>query len=525
MTKRTGCSWSRFLTLILIGMLAIIQSGCGSTQNDDDNASIDTGKVSISSAAGKSNVVIFTPSDGISITAHTPLNKWAKFAPSITKALTDKGFSSKNIQVKTDASLDKQREDIENYVTDQLLKASTESKKHTVLIVAPVTPEHSGNEQYGDYVTSPGDTASGSAKEKLADGLATDAQNDTERKEEKSESAADAKAMAKALKKAQQAGAHTGILADPLDNFTPDFFVSMSTAEQIGTLQAHQLVSKLALEKATADHPKYIEILIPVGEDGTGSDSSKIFASEAFKGIWDTLGPYFKDGRAVSASNTLDKQSSEKDWKKVSFNASKTSDVREVINTRLTGGSKDTQPHHVDGIIAMNDFVSSGVVEELTSLKYSGSAADVNPEIDVSGIVGSLTGKRNLNRQPVPKPNDSKQNDNDADNAPKANDSNNMSWPIITGYGSYLDMIPYVVNGKQWMTGMENIQKLSTDIADAAGALVAEKPLTDCPSVSSMPIDGAATNVIHEDAMAISAGNLKKTLIEPGYISLADAEL
>lgn len=524
MTKRMGCSLARFLTLILVGMLAIIQSGCGSSQNNDDNASIDTGKVSISSAAGKSNIVIFIPSDGISITAHTPLNKWAKFTPSITKALTDKGFPAKNIRVKTDASLDKQREDIENYVTDQLLTASTESKKHTVLIVAPVTSEHSGNEQYGDYVTSPGETV-GSSLEKKPAGGSTDAQNDTERQEEKSRAAADAKAMVRALKKAQQAGAYTGILADSLNDFTPDFFVSMSTAEQIGTLQAHQLVSKLALEKATADHPKSIEILIPIGVDETGSDSSKIFASEAFKGIWDTLGPYFKDGRAVSASNTLGRQSSEKDWKKVSFNASKTSDVREVISTRLTGGSKDAQTHHVDGIIAMNDFVSSGVVEELTSLKYSGSAADVNPEIDVSGIVGSLTGKRNLNRQAVPKPKESKQNGNDADNAPKVNDSNNMSWPIITGYGSYLDMIPYVVNGKQWMTGMENIQKLSADIADAAGALVAEKPLTDCPSVSSMPIDGATTNVIHEDAMAISAGNLKKTLIEPGYISLADAEL
>ena len=30
---------------------------------------------------------------------------------------------------------------------------------------------------------------------------------------------------------------------------------------------------------------------------------------------------------------------------------------------------------------------------------------------------------------------------------------------------------------------------------------------------------------IHEETLAISADNLKKTLIEPGYISLADAGL
>lgn len=530
MTKRMGCSLARFLTLMLVGMLALTQAGCGSNQQDNGDTSVDTEKITVTSAAEKSKVVIFTPSDSISISSHTPLNKWTKFVPSITGALTDKGFLAKNISVKTDTGLDKQSDDIENHVINHVLTAPEDTKKHTILIVAPATSEHSGNEQYGDYVTDPigaaKDQDTNTSDGKSADGsAAAEKQNNSVHQEENTKATTATKTMVKALKKAQRAGAHIGLLSNSLDGFTPDFFVSMSTPEQIGSLQAHQLVSKLALEKATADHPKSIEILIPFSEKETESDASKLFAAAAFKGIWNTLAPYFKDGKAVSASNTLSPQSTESDWENVAFNATKTADVREAINTRLTGGLRDSQPHQVDGIIAMNDFVSSGVVEELTSLKYTGSAADVNPEIDVSGIVGSLTGKRTLNRQAVPGPKEGKESDNNASNGQKSDSQGNMSWPIITGYGSYVDMIPYIVNGKQWMTSMENIQKLSLDIADAAGALAAEKPLTSYPSVSLLPINGATTNVIREEIMAISAGNLKKTLIDPGYISLADAEL
>ncbi len=38
-------------------------------------------------------------------------------------------------------------------------------------------------------------------------------------------------------------------------------------------------------------------------------------------------------------------------------------------------------------------------------------------------------------------------------------------------------------------------------------------------------MEGKRIPTIHEKILAVSAGNLKKTLIEPGYISLADAGL
>ncbi|WEV68521.1 hypothetical protein OZX73_04250 [Bifidobacterium sp. ESL0775] len=538
MTKRNGRAWARLMALALAAALTMTAAACGSGQQDSETTSIDTSKVPESSVVAKSDVVIFTPSDGISISSHTPLNKWAKFVPALTKALTSAGFASKNITTKTDANLVKQSDDIQDYVVNQLSSSSSDTDRHTMLIVAPATDENAGNAQYGDYVTNPLDAPDSdtdnpsdgkSATESSGDTSSTQTNDDqqpgTQNEEKDTETAAAKKRLTESLKLARKAGAHTAVLANPIAGFTPDFFVSMSTPRQIGTLQARQLVSKLALEKTTANHPKSIEVMIPLSEDQTDSDTSKDFATEAFKGIWNVLGPYFKDGRAISPSKTLNGVSTEKDWQAVSFKASKTTEVRDELDTRLNGTSKSAQPHHVDGIIAMNDFVSSAVVDGLTSLKYTGSAADINPEIEVSGIVGTLTGKHNLNRQAVPKPKDDKTGSTQEDTEPETDNDGNMAWPIVTGYGSYVDMIPHVVNGKQWMTGMEDIQKLSRDIASVAGAIEAGKPAAGPSYVKSLTIGGKQTNVIHEKPMAISAGNLKKTLIEPGYISLADAGL
>ena len=43
--------------------------------------------------------------------------------------------------------------------------------------------------------------------------------------------------------------------------------------------------------------------------------------------------------------------------------------------------------------------------------------------------------------------------------------------------------------------------------------------------ISSVAMKDKKVPTIQEEALAVSANNLKKTLIEPGYISLADAGL
>ncbi|WEV63308.1 hypothetical protein [Bifidobacterium sp. ESL0732] len=539
MTTRGKHSLARFLALATAAVLTMTSAACGTGQQDAETTSIDTDKVSLSSAAAKSNVMIFTPSDGISVSSHTPLNKWAKFVPAITKSLTDAGFQSKNIKVKTDGNLTKQSNDVQDYVVNQLSTANDQTNRHTTLIVAPATSANKGNEQYGDYVTNPVDapfydtekpttaananTNTGDSGSTASSGKSSQTQNGNDKDNDEITAG---KRLAKTLKLAKKAGAHTVILANPLAGFTPDLFINMSTPRQIGALQAEQLVSKLALEKTTKMHPKSIEVMIPVGEDNDSAlSTTEAFAEEAFSGIWSVLEPYFKDGRAISPSKKLNSTSSEKDWESVSFKASKTAEIKNELNSRLAGSSKDGKPLHVDGILSMNDFVSSAVVDELTSLKYTGTAADINPEIEVSGIVGTLTGKHNLDKQAPPKPKSSSQSTEETDPQTQTNNDGDMAWPIVTGYGAYTDMMPEMVNGKQWMTGMENIETLSRDIAGATAAIEAGKNVTELSYVKAATINGSKMNTIHEKPMAISASNLKHLLIEPGYISLADAGL
>ena len=47
------------------------------------------------------------------------------------------------------------------------------------------------------------------------------------------------------------------------DRYKPDAFVKFSDAQTIGKLQAEKMVSKLKLDKASKDNPKYIEVLLP----------------------------------------------------------------------------------------------------------------------------------------------------------------------------------------------------------------------------------------------------------------------
>ncbi|MDP0699511.1 hypothetical protein, partial [Klebsiella pneumoniae] len=53
------------------------------------------------------------------------------------------------------------------------------------------------------------------------------------------------------------------MLSKSINGFDPDVIFNLSTASRIGELQAKTLVQKLALDRATSDDPKYIEVLLP----------------------------------------------------------------------------------------------------------------------------------------------------------------------------------------------------------------------------------------------------------------------
>ena len=70
-----------------------------------------------------------------------------------------------------------------------------------------------------------------------------------------------AERLVSALRLAQNEGMKVVLVSNTLQGFTR-MYVPMTTAEQIGQLQAKQLVSKLELDKTSSDNPKHIEVLL-----------------------------------------------------------------------------------------------------------------------------------------------------------------------------------------------------------------------------------------------------------------------
>lgn len=235
-SHRIGTLKALVASVACIGLLSMAGAcGMGGDEQPTGTATTELG-----------SVAIFTPSDGITISQHTPLNKWAKLVPSIKSELVEQGFTAKQISTHTDGNLDKQSQDIQDYVVSRAAEASSKHSSTgsaTTLIVAPCTSTDSTTTQYGDYVTNPLDSESSS--------------NDAD-------AAADQR-MTSALTLARKSGMHVIVLSNDIGGFSPDAFVQMSTARSIGEIQAKQLVSKLQLDSASATNPKTIEVFLPVG--------------------------------------------------------------------------------------------------------------------------------------------------------------------------------------------------------------------------------------------------------------------
>ncbi|NEG77500.1 hypothetical protein [Bifidobacterium avesanii] len=480
-------------------------------------------------AAATGSVAIFVPSDGLTLSQSTPTNKWAALSKDIQQAVNAQNAAA---SVKSTASGDlaAQSQAVQDYVVNALngKDAGKTDPASTTLIVAPVSNPDAITRQYGDYVRRDVTWSEQTTGE-------TDAAKTRRTAGER---------LVAALKLAKESGMHVVLVSNQLQGFTPDLFVAFGTAHEIGRIQAAQLVSKLELDRTSADNPKYIEVLLPyAGKLKDGTEADPTFASEAFAGIWEVLGSYFRDGRAVSPSRYLGASSSVDSWRSLAFDPSATDGVKNELTGRL--GMKNSSKHQrIDGILAMNDYVASQVVTTLTDLGYTGSAADINPEISISDIVGSFAGKVDLQRGGVPDPRVAPTNDPTA--SPSANSGitlpfagssstdveDDTDWPIVTGYGAYVDTIPQIVNGKQWMTALGNRKDTATTLAKAVAALNAGKDAAaEVEGVSAQNYGGEATDnaaqvpTIAKDQLPVAASNLKAMLIDPGYITPADAGL
>ena len=525
--KKTG-----LMTLLACLVMVASASACGPAISGGRQSPTapQSQATSTSTAEVPGRVAIFTPSDGITLSQHTPINKWAALVPELKSALTKEHLSSKRIDAYTSGNLEDQSKELQDYVVNRLSERKTEkTSEPTTLVVAPMTSPDSITRQYGDYISKSLDV---DAKDKASSRLVS------------------------SLRLAAGAGMHVVLMANQVPGIQPDLFVQLSDARAIGQMQAEKLASKLELDKASKDNPCRIEILLPnrpadassdVSSTDTGAEANQAeqdqqedqnsFPAQAFAGIWQVLGPYFKDGRADSPSGRLQADSTERDWQAVAFDPGKdASATGKELATRLSMNDDAKSHTEVDGILAMNDFIVSGVVSELRDLGYRGSSADVNPEISISGIVGSMAGRQDLHRQRVPKPAQSPASQNSSgsqadssQNTGKTQEStssdDHTAWPIISGYGAYADNIPQIVDGQQWMTGLEDRLGLTGDIAKACVNLNSQGKVPAMDTIQTVNQDGKQLHRLSRPLVAVSASNLKATLIDTGYIKPADAGL
>ncbi|WP_164515841.1 substrate-binding domain-containing protein [Bifidobacterium dolichotidis] len=488
------------LTLgLLVGAAACGSQG-GSASSSASSSSTDTG-----------TVALFTPSDDLTLSTSIPLNRWNQFVPAVKKSLEKQGFQSSQISSVKSKSLDDQSHAIQDYVVrqvgdlaDQHEDDNTGSPKPMTLVVAPATDRDPALRAYGDLVTQ-----------------------DTPKHVEDSEHAAWNR-IADSLKLAKRAGMHVVLLRDQVPNVKADAYVQFTNAQNIGAMQARQLINKLALDKTTKDNPKYIEVLLPISKDASHadeqSDAEALFAKQAFQGMWDELQPYFVSGKLRSSSGLLNVETSSNDWRSVAIDASKDDTIKQAIRARLKSTNGSNKPVAIDGLIAMNDQVASAAVSELTSLGYTGSAADINPNIDLLGIVNNITGRKDLDREQAPEPAKAPQADTQ-DAHSKDMVPSKDTWPLVTGFGAYVSNMQNIVDGKQWITGFEDRDYFAEKLSILALDLNANKTIDKLQYVSSIDIEGRQTPYVTRPIVVAAASNLKSVLIDPGYISLADAGL
>lgn len=602
---------ARFAAFATSAALLIGAASCSSTEDSHSEDPKPTTNSATAATTGK--VAVFTPSDGVSIGQSTPMNRWPSFVSDLTEALHAAHVDSDDITTSTASSLDEQSRDIQDYVVEHVTKSNAGGSQQSTdddaadasitLVIAPVVDDSAIAHDYGDFVSMP-DTAStpdnastqssdaatseegGSETSDSSDSSSTDAHDATSddgsnepadsgkstdggttsgtnsSSTDNGSAASDTDAAIARLNSsitlARESGMHVIMLSNNVTGVSPDALVRFSTARQIGQIQAEKLVTKLDLGKTNKDNPKTVEVLLPISaKSGTAEyDLQSAFLKEAFMGIWQILDDYFKSGKLVSASGLLTADSTEQDWSKLLVDASKTTNVQRAVSERLKSSddtAKDATMTHIDGIIGLTDTAASQIIKELSAMGYTGTAADINPSISITGIVGNIIGKHDLTREPVPDPIKSPDNDDAANNKPDKQYAS--QWPIVTGYGAFVDSMPQIVNGQQWMTALEDRKAIATDVADACVTfnrkasidkrdyVTMETIRTDGNTANNSNVDGGnaktdnsnTTNsntttaktipVISEAPLAVSASNLKSALIDPGYISLADAGL
>ena len=308
-----------------------------------------------------------------------------------------------------------------------------------------------------------------------------------------------------------------------------DAYVDMATPESIGVLQAREALSKIRANTLSASNPAQVLLLVPGNPQ---NEASKDFLS----GVFSVLETPLQQGviqlvglpEVKSLSSFLDSSAARdfyfgSDLYSADISRRLTSLLDDLIEqqggTTASNGLMKALPFvrsstiALDAVIAGTDYISTQLVSVLTSKGYQGSAADINPDVSLSGIVNSLSGKKVLNKHKVPYP---------ANTLPSA--EFNSMWPVISGYGA-MD-VPSIVSGKEWVTGISDEESVASLFALLArNAALHKKLATKVSELEGMTLSSRASRtLISVDLVPISSSQVKN-LIKEGYISAADAGL
>ena len=115
---------------------------------------------------------------------------------------------------------------------------------------------------------------------------------------------------------------HVVLLGNSIEDISRTPSSSSPDAQTIGKLQAEKMVSKLKLDKASKDNPKYIEVLLPytaVDENTPPTIPRSPKRRSVVSGrYWP---PYYQKGVVESPSGTLTANPRKNDWQAVAYDA------------------------------------------------------------------------------------------------------------------------------------------------------------------------------------------------------------
>lgn len=476
--------WMVFSALIVIVMIVL----CSACQKKT------TPSVTHPTSLTQSHVDILTPESSNDIDPNAPLNTWDNVTHSIVEQMQSQGFSKNNISRSMSSNLSEQVKKLKKIVSN--VSTSTEKNSH-ILLFSPALDEDSPRSaairhRYGDLVTSTATIADNSDDDN------TDIPD----------------TLVEQLRKAQKAGITVVLMGQKIPNFAENYYVSFSTAQSVARIQTENLVKKLQLNKATAQNPQAIEMLLPM-------NVGKEFNEQAFAASWKILKPYFVTGVAYSPSGLLDAHTTAQDWRNVAVSDDSESSISDALQARLSS-SQNTNAH-IDGIIAFNDYAAHHVIRALKNMGYTGSSATINPDITLESIVKTLAGDADVNKQRVPMPTSPEDEETDTTGSDKssATKKTSLTWPIITSFGVYINDIPHIITGKLWTSSMED----RADISESVALLCAQIAQGRTGARLERSIPNVRSTTLTTALFAVSADNLKKTLIDTSYITPADAGL